>query len=36
MIKAYCCIYAENINYCYSKNLFTDKQSDTFALYLNN
>ena len=36
-IKAYCCIYAENINYCYSKNLFIDKQStDIFALYLNN
>ena len=36
-IKAYCCIYAENIIYCYSKNLFIDKQStDIFALYLNN
>ena len=35
-IKAYCYIYAENIIYCYSKNLFIDKQSDIFALYLNN
>ena len=36
-IKAYCYIYAENINYCDSKNLFIDKQStDIFALYLNN
>ena len=36
-IKAYCYNYAENIIYCYSKNLFIDKQStDIFALYLNN